>query len=311
MSHIHTIALMTVLAAAAATSAVHAQLSWAWMVPAAAHARGVGNTYWYTDLSLHNPHDFDLPIEVFFLPSDRNNLSTYYIELTLYPWETYNLWDVLGPEVFDWNGTGALLIYTDEQRISCPSVESCAFGVFSRTYTPDPLTDWGEFGQGIPGLSSGEGLDWDTFGYIGGVLNDGTDFRCNAGVASWTDDWVTVYVDVQSAAGSIVSTEAFDVPPYGHVQHRVQAHTMGGALVFYIIEGPADALVFPYASVVNQSTGDPTFLAAEPSRVGVSVTSTSANKDQGTVHRSHPQPLDRIEVGALRARSRSSAIGGG
>ena len=185
-------------------------------------------------------------------------------------------------------------------------MEDCAFGVFSRTYTPDPLTSWGEFGQGIPGFAPAEGTDWDTFGYIGGILNDGTHFRCNAGVASWTSEWVRVHVDVQSANGTILATKVFDVPPYGHVQHRISTQVTGGALVAYLVDGPADALVFPYASVVNQATGDPTFFGAEPSTVGVST--LSAKSATTLEHRPRPEPLARIDVGDPRLRARQSAF---
>ncbi len=276
------------------------QLSSAWMVPAAAHTPGVEGTYWYTDLSLHNPHGFTLPITVFFLESDRDNWSSPVMDLDLAPNETLNLWDALGPNVFSVEGTGAFLVYADYDRIDCPTDADCALLVSSRTYTPDPLTYSGEFGQGIPGRSIEQGVDWDTYGYVGGILNDGAAFRCNVGVASWTDTWTTVWVDVQDAAGTILGTEELDVPPFGHVQVRLQTPVTGGSLVFYLVDGSEDSLVFPYASVVNQATGDPTFLAAEPSAVGVSVTSLPSSQRKqrslGSLPRPTPslvRPLDR------------------
>jgi hypothetical protein len=47
--------------------------------------------------------------------------------------------------------------------------------------------------------------------------------------------------------------------------------TTGGSLVFYLIEGPDDSLVFPYATVINQETGDGSYVFAEASAVGNSV----------------------------------------
>jgi len=55
------------------------------------------------------------------------------------------------------------------------------------------------------------------------------------------------------------------------VQRRLLASGYGGALVFYLESGPGDALVFPYATVVNQRTGDASYLFATPSVVGASV----------------------------------------
>ena len=103
------------------------------------------------------------------------------------------------------------------------------------------------------------------------MLNDGEAFRCNAGVASWSPDWTRVRLDIQDAGGQILTSEVFDVPPFGHIQRRLLASGFGGSLVFYLESGPEDALVFPYATVINQRTGDPSFLFAEPSLVGVSV----------------------------------------
>ncbi len=287
------------------------QLSSAWMVPAGAHTPGVGGTYWYTDLSLHNPHGFTLPVTIFFLESDRDNWSSPVIDLDLAPYETLNLLDALGPNVFSVEGTGAFLVFADYDRIDCPTDAECAVLVSSRTYTPDPLTSSGEFGQGIPGRSIAQGVDWDTYGYVGGILNDGAAFRCNVGVASWTDSWTTVWVDVQDAEGTILGTEELDVPPFGHVQMRLQTAVTGGSLVFYLVDGSADSLVFPYASVVNQATGDPTFLAAEPSEVGVTVTSLSSTDrtKRSAAARPHPAPslVQFLDRGTLHRPSRADA----
>ena len=70
----------------------------------------------------------------------------------------------------------------------------------------------------MPGAAVARGSDWSTYAYAAGVLNDGGAFRCNAGVASWTPDWLRVRLDIQNDAGEIVGTEIYDVPPFGHVQ---------------------------------------------------------------------------------------------
>jgi hypothetical protein len=253
-----------------ATEPVEAQLAADWMVPAAAHNRGSKNTFWRTDLSLHNPHEYDLPIVVQLLPSNTVNFDVPTVNFTLYPWETVNLWDVLGPDVFDFEGSAAILAYADPS-LSCDPIEDCHFLVTSRTYTPEEGGGPGEFGLTVPGAAITSATDWATFGYAAGVLNDGEEFRCNAGVASWTSDWTRVRLDVQDADGQIVASEVFDLPPFGHVQRRLVPSGFGGALVFYLESGPGDALVFPYATVVNQRTGDASYLFATSSEVGASI----------------------------------------
>jgi hypothetical protein len=247
-----------------------AQLAADWMIPAAAHNPGSRNTFWRTDVSLHNPHEYDLPVVVQALPTETVNLEVPTLQFTLYPWETVNLWDVLGPDVFGLEGTAAILAYADPS-LQCDPIEDCHFLVTSRTYTPEQGGGAGEFGLTVPGAIIGSATDWATFGYAAGVLNDGEAFRCNAGVASWSSDWTRVRLDIQDAAGQILTSEVFDVPPFGHVQRRLLASGLGGSLVFYVESGPDDALVFPYATVINQRTGDPSYLFAAPSLVGVSV----------------------------------------
>ena len=259
--------VITAVLSIAVPSVATAQLAANWIVPAAGHTAGVGGTFWQTDLSIHNPQSWELPLLVQFLETGRVNDFVPTLDLVIYPYETINLWNVLGPDLFDVNGTGAILVYVPPEE-PCPDLE-CRFLVTSRTYTIDGVSG-GEFGQAIPGAGLLEGVDWLTFGYTAGILNDGADFRCNVGVASWTPEWTEVTVDVQDFDGSIIDVIVFDLPPFGHLQERLPTPVVGGSLVFYLTDGPADAFVYPYASVVNQDTGDPSYFFARYSGVGVS-----------------------------------------
>ncbi len=258
--------LLAAVACRALPAPAAAQLSLQWMVPAAAHTAGLNGTFWSTDLSLHNPHDFELPVVVQFLPSDTANPTADTLLITLYPYETFNLWDVLGDAWFAAAGTGALLVLADWD-LECQPVESCHFLVTSRTYTANPVGG-GEYGQTIPGAAAWQGVDPNTLGYAAGVLNDGVAFRANLGLASWSDHWTTVAVDVQDAEGAIVERLAYDVPPYGHVQRRLPTPVEGGSVVLWVEAGADDALVYGYVSVVDQMTGDASFQLARPSVVG-------------------------------------------
>lgn len=243
-----------------------AQLSADWMITAAASSPGARGTFWRTDLSLHNPHEYDLPVVVQALPSETVNEVVPTLNLTLAPWQTINLWDVLGPDVFDLEGTSAILAYADP-ALACDPIETCHFLVTSRTFTPDAGGN-GEFGLTVPGVGAERGAGWGSLAYAAGILNDGRYFRCNVGVASWTAQWTTVRLDIQDAAGTILASDFFDVPPFGHVQRRLVESVEGGSLVFYLQSGPDNALVFPYATVINQQTGDPSYISAEASEVG-------------------------------------------
>ena len=278
-SRLCTTATLFALAALGLSTPVTAQLAGYWMIPAAANTNGVGQTEWRTDVSVHNPHGYELPVVIHLLPSDTINTSAVALELDVPAYATVNLWDTLGPDLFDHRGTAALLATVDLPESACNPVESCDFLVTSRTYTL--AAGGGEYGQGIAGAPVYTGVDWDWYGYAAGILN-GNGFRCNIGVASWTDQWTTVAVDVQASDGTVLATEQLDIPPYGHVQQRLATDVEGASLVFYLADGPGDALVFPYASVVNDATGDPTYVAAVASPVGAVIASAASAATTGT-----------------------------
>lgn len=299
------LAVVVVLTVTAAPAA--AQLDLQWMIPASAHTAGLNGTFWRTDLSLHNPQAFDLPVEIQFLPSGVDNRTAETLYLTLYPYETFNLWDVLGPDYFDVHGSGALLVFAD-WSLPCEPVEECDFLATSRTYTHNPAGGVGEYGQTIPAAAPWQGVGWNTLGYVAGVLNDGVRFRTNIGVASWSGadgEWTRVAVDVQDADGAIVERLSIDVPPFGHVQRRLQTPIEGGSLVFWISSGPDDPLIFGYASVVDEATGDSSFQLAQPSVVGFA----AKDFDQARRRRATPdaRPVGAAERSAHRAGSTAPA----
>ncbi len=265
-----TVLIMALLATLVAGTGAGRELTWVYVIPAAANTPGLGGTDWHTDLTLYNPHTTVLPVVLHFLPSGRDNRSGVpTVELELGPWETLNLWDVLGPHGFDARGkTGALLVYADDQRVSC-SGTACDFAVFSRTYTLNPSGGRGEFGQGIAGFPAALGLDRSVIAYLP-QLTDDSSFRTNLGVASWSAAAVTVRVELQDEAGHILDRRDHVVPPYGHIQWRVEHGVAGGTAAVYIVAGPSDAMVYPYASVVNWTTGDPAYVEAHLTSVGLS-----------------------------------------
>jgi hypothetical protein len=292
---------VAILASSVAVPA-NAQLSLQWIIPASANTPGLNGTVWHTDLSLHNPQPFELPVVIQVLPSNTDNRTADTLTLTLSPYETFNLWDVLGPNYFAVDGTGALLVFAD-WSLDCDPVEECDFLATSRTYTLDPAGGVGEFGQTIAGAATWQGIDWNTLGYAAGILNDGLRFRTNYGIASWVGEWTAVVVDLQAADGTILASESIDVPPFGHVQRRLTTEVEGASLVFWIEDGDEDALIFGYASVVDEATGDSSFQLAQPSTVGFAA---GAKREADLGRRPSPEPETRLEDRAVDRRDSRS-----
>lgn len=286
---------LAILLAVVASAAQARELSSVYVVPAAANTRGNNGTDWHTDLTLVNPHEFSLPIVLQFLPTGRDNRSGVpTVTFDLYPYESLNLWDVLGPNGFAARGsTGALLVAADTDRIACPASSArCDFVVFSRTYTIGPLP--GEFGQALPGFPAGWGMDGSVLAYLPQISND-ADFRTNLGVASLADDFVEVGYDVQAPDGRILARSSTLIAPFGHAQWGLATTVTGGSVVFYLKSGPRDAMLFPYASVVHRRTGDPVYIEAHMTTVGVSAQALAAR-----AMAAKPQLPPRIAVPGFR-----------
>lgn len=269
--------LTLVLIATAAAPALGRELTSSYVVPAVVNKTGERGTDWHTDLTFFNPHTYTLPVVVQFLPSGQANLGAVpTLEFDVLANETLNVWDVLGEHGFDARGQlGALLVSADGTRITCPDASApasqqhaCDFTLFSRTYTLNPNGEAGEFGMAVPGFPSSLGLDWTVYATLPQLMDD-ADFRTNLGVASWTGDWVKVRVDLQNASGDIVDRRDHWVPPYGHIQWRLEQGVTGGSAVVYIVDGPNDAMVYPYATPVNNVTGDGVYVEAGMTPVGI------------------------------------------
>lgn len=299
-------ALFLGLMLAGAVTAGARELTWVYVIPAVANTLGEKGTDWKTDVTLYNPHDYSLPILIQFLPSNRNNAGGVpSVTVTLAPQETLNLWNVLGPDGFDARGkTGALLIYPDVDSSECDN-SACDFAAFSRTYTFDPDGGSGEFGQAIPGFPAALGLDWTVLAYLPQVFNT-PNFRTNVGVASWTGTAVTVRVDVQDENGTVIDRSDHYVPAYGHVQWRLGEDVEGGTVVAYLYDGANDAIVYPYASVVNNATGDPAYVEAQHSAVelAAAVAGARAAAASASVDRARPERVAVPTFSVERLRHR-------
>lgn len=263
-----------------ANGALAREMTSAYVITAVANKQGWLGTDWHTDLTLYNPQKRALTITVHFLPTGQDNSGGVPTAppIDLQPWETLNLWDVLGPNGFNARGqTGALLVYADFDANGCPGTKgdtSCDFGAFARNYTLNPLAGGGEFGQDFAGFPANLGLVYGFIAYLPQLIDD-KDFITSIGVASWTGSWVTAQVDLQDASGNVVHAYQLLVPPFGHVQGRIPVGLQGGTAAVYILSGPDDAAVYPYATVRSAITGDPTTIEAQISAAGLSAQAAS------------------------------------
>lgn len=277
------------------------ELTWSYVIPAVANCTGANGTDWHTDVTIYNPHKVNVPLVMQFLETGRSNASGVPTidNFEIYPWETLNFWDVLGENGFKARGkSGALLVFADDTKTTCQD-HACDIAVFARTYTLDPRGGTGEFGQAVPGFPTNLGLDASVLAFMPQIMDD-QDFRTNVGVVSLTNAFVTVRFELQDRDGNVTHRTDKTLAPFGHSQWRLERGVTGGTVAAFIQSGPNNAMVVPYASVVNNVTGDAVNIEAHMTVVGISV--QSAARSRQLVYPSRLPVTDFvIERQALRA----------
>jgi hypothetical protein len=240
-----------------------AQINDTWVIPAAANAAGANGTRWATELHLFNP-SLEKPLKVRLVYLPTGVAAGKQVTVTLQPNMTGFSENVLA-ELFDITGTGALLVASfPEDNPTLPDT------VFDRSFIANSRTfnnaSSGTFGQAIPGGFVGLfDYDFDNISAVAhGIRNTGTTsgFRTNIGAVNLGDATATLRVYAYDSAGRTVLDGAeFILPPNGHFQDRLPAAVDHGSVEFFVEEHVQDdAVVFPYASVIDNRSGDPIYV---------------------------------------------------
>jgi len=220
------------------------------MVPAGAHTNGLSNTFWLTDLQLYNPGSEEVSAELGFLPPETDNSGVEVQEVSIQPGHSTELSDVVGDFLGE-SGSGAIRI-----------VHSAPLLVTSRTYN---TSESGTFGQFVPGSSSVDQTlqPGDSVSLIG--LAGNSDFRTNIGCANTSGNAASFNIKLFNASGTLLWDENRDLLPWGWLQIDkvfqklgLSNITAGSAL---ISNTGTEAPILPYASIIDNNTGDPTYIS--------------------------------------------------
>ncbi|MDX1582573.1 MAG: hypothetical protein R3338_03150, partial [Thermoanaerobaculia bacterium] len=146
------------------------------------------------------------------------------------------------------------------------SVVARSFLARSRTFNTGG--SGGTYGQGIPSTWIGL-LDDGISSIAEGVRNFGTaglsGFRTNVGAVNLGDESVTLLIVVYDGDGFVLD-DTFDHPlefivhPYAHEQQRLPVSGQNLTLEFFLDDPSAGAVAFPYVSVVDNRSGDATYI---------------------------------------------------
>jgi len=238
-----------------------AQLNDTYVIPAAANVPGAFGTRWMTQFSVFNPQSYALRIDVVYVPTGGGQGLDATFDV---PANAVAFSDNILKDLFDLGGSGALLVaaFPEDNPGVENSVIARAFLVTSDTFNNSP---GGTFGQTIPGVWAGL-MDFQSDGITAiahGVRNISKQgWRANVGAVNLGRQNVRLLVSVYDVDGNTILNKArFDIPPMGHIQDGLPVQVDRGAVEFFLDDATQKAVVFPYVSVIDQLSGDPTYFS--------------------------------------------------
>lgn len=222
------------------------------VIPGGGNVEGFGGARWLTDLDLANTGLTMSTLTVQLLAADQANPMPESMSFTLAPGAAVRYTDVFG-ELFGFEGTGALRILVDGPALAASS----------RTYA---VGSDGSFGQGIPVHRQAHAVSYGEVGRLTGLSESGgtsDGFRTNLGLANATAAPISIVIDLYSDDGARV--DSLEVILAGYEQRQLnrvfsEAVAVGTATVTTSTPG---GLFFAYASVVDNASADPTFIAIQ------------------------------------------------
>jgi CubicO group peptidase (beta-lactamase class C family) len=210
-------------------------------IPAVAHADGVGDSTWRSDVGLLNRSSRTNAVRLRLYrgsqPIDR--------ELELAPGTSRVIPDAV--EWFGRSGSGPLQVFSSE-----------ALTVTSRTYNQS--LD-GTFGLSLDGVTATGGLESGESVVLMQLREDDTT-RTNIGILNQWRKSARVEVELYDGDGSLVTAHSRKIPAQQTVQLNRPFHKLGdrsdiesGYAVITVLSGQD---VYVYGSVIDNATGDPT-----------------------------------------------------
>ena len=218
------------------------------VVAAAAHTKGAGRSQWVTDLSIANPGEVETRVTVHVQRWLADSVNPEPRRWNLLAGQSIELRDVLASE-YSIDGNATLRIESEKPVVTV-----------SRTYNDTPSGTFGQFSSALP---LGHAIGDEVLGHLL-MLEESPRFRTNIGVASLSDHDVSVEVEILAADGKGVGNEVIVLPPRRSVQRfrmirNFTTSTVEGARATVRVLTP-ESRVMAYATVIDNTTGDPTYI---------------------------------------------------
>lgn len=242
MKRIALAALLTLTASSALAGEI--------LIPAVYRGAGANDTLWRTELVVSNVTEMPAaPVVQTTVTLHRDNGETREVHLHLSPMEVLAIPDA----VYEWfsveNGGGIVRVTWDgEARIMARA----------RVYN---VGEHGEYGQSMPGLETSRLLSHH---YLTGISGVGGN-RTNVGVSNPTTTDALVWIELFDTSGRSRGSIATGIPARSYRQFNdifsyFQAGPLNAAMVRV---ASTNTVVYAYASIVRNDTGDATFVTGQ------------------------------------------------
>ena len=225
-------------------------------VVAGAHALGLNDTLWQTDLEVYNGTGMPTTFTVQLLKANQANMMPESVTLQLDAYMSVRYADAFD-ELFSYEGAGALRVLVANHDVK----------VSTRTYT---TSEDGSYGQAIPSIHSDAALSFGDTGVLTQLsysMDGDSGFRSNIGFLNGGMNAVDAYADLYRADGTYLGTihamlEGLEQRQITNAFAQVSNEdvAVGYAVVWTDTPG---AKLFAYGSVVDNKTGDSIFVAAQ------------------------------------------------
>ena len=217
-------------------------------IAASAHASGGGGSEWRTDAAIYNASSSTASVALKYLPQGGDNSSAACLTAGAIPGNaSMSLDDVVLSLAGVSSGAGGLAVYGTTSLV-----------VNSRTYNQAAA---GTFGQGIPGHPASQAVGAGSQRVLIQV-HENSNYRTNVGFLNTGSGSAAFTLTLFDQSGGNLGTLPYTLYPYeqkqiGQIFRLVtSANIKNGRILISVSSG---AVLF-YASVVDNITGDPTYI---------------------------------------------------
>jgi len=225
-------------------------------VPTGAHLTGFNKVNWRTDLEVNNPSTRRVTYSISLLVRDQDNSNAAFRSaFSLDPGRSARYNDLVFG-TFGFSGAAAIRITPVDGTII----------LTSRTYNQLPT---GTYGQSVPAIARAQAIGFSQDARLIGVSHDPTlaaGYRTNLGFVNASPASIRVEADFYLSTGVFLGRKTYELLPFEFRQIDKAFEQVTKNLVDdgYVVvrTTTAGAKFFSYATVVDNLTGDPTYVSA-------------------------------------------------